>query len=198
MAKDVSMFDEEGAAHAAPTSLAELMKLAARAEALEKSVAELEDALKQQKSALLFLKTQTLPDAMMEAGLTKFTSTSGAELSIHDYVGGSLPKEPEPRRAAFNELLKDKEGTAIIRNTVSVEFPRSKHNEAAALADTIRAMGFDVAMNSDVNHMTLGAYVREKLKNGDSVNYEVLGCYVGKTTKIKLPETAGPNTPAQA
>lgn len=184
MVKDTSAFDE-GEAVAAP-SLASLMKLAARAEELEATVADLEAALKEQKSALTFIKTQQLPDAMVEAGVTKLTSASGAELKLSDFVTGSLPKEPEKRNAALAQLVKEG-GTDLIKNNVVVAFTRSQHNAAAALADDLRKMGHTAEMISDVNHMQLTAFVREKLRNGEEVAYEKLGCFVGRVVKIELP-----------
>lgn len=187
--KNVDAFDE-GVAPTAP-SLATLMKLAEKAVAMEATVADLEEALEAQKSALHHLKTVELPDAMAEAGLSEFKTASKAEININDFVSGSLPKEPEARDRAIKQLVEEG-GADIIKNVVSVQFTRSQHNEAAALAADLRDKGYESAkMASDVHPQTLMAFVREKLKKGEEVKYETLGCFVGRVAKIKLPKAAG-------
>lgn len=184
MGKDTSAFDEELTRD--PATLAGLMKMAAQAEEMEANVAALEEALKHQKAALNILKTQQLPDAMQAVGLTEFKSSSGAEIKVTDFVAGSLPKEPDKRAIALDQLVKEG-GTELIKNNVVVEFGRKQHNEAAALADTLNNQGYSAEMRSDVHPQTLMAFVREKLRNGEEVAYETLGCFVGRVVKIKLP-----------
>jgi hypothetical protein len=185
--KDSSAFYEPPPTDPTEPSLAGLMKLAARAEELEKVCAELEAALKVQKGELYYIKTEQLPDMMVEAGLSEFKSISGAEIKVTDFVAGSLPKEADKRAAAFDQLIKEG-GIELIKNDVVVSLSRSHHNEAAALADDLRKRGYTVDVHPDVHPQTLMAFVREKLRNGESVDYNTLGCYAGRVVKIKMPE----------
>lgn len=187
-AEKTAFWEGEGAAATpvAPASLATLVQLAEKAVALELTVKDLEEALEKQKSALNHLKTQELPDAMASVGLAEFKTDSGAELKTGDFVAGSLPKEPDKRVVAMKQL--EKEGGAdIIKNVISIQFAKKEHNRALSLAAELRDQGYDAEVKSDVHPQTLMKFVREKLKKGEKVEAEKLGCFVGRVTKIKLP-----------
>lgn len=166
-------------------SLSELMALARRAVDLEATVKDLEEALKHQKGALNDIKTKLLPDAMASVGQTKFTADDGSEISIEDFVAGSLPKDPLKRQAALLEL-ETNGGDGIIKNEIVLEFEKKQHNEALALAEELHDRGYDAKVKSNVHPQTLMAFVREKLRNGEKVEAEKLGCFVGRVAKIKL------------
>lgn len=185
-AAKAAFWEGEGAAPAAPASLASLQLLAEKAVALELTVKDLTEALERQSSALHHLKTQELPDAMASVGLAEFTTLGGAELTTKDFVAGSLPKEPDKRTAAMKQLEKEGGGD-IIKNVISVQFEKKQHNRALSLAAELRDQGYDAEVKSDVHPQTLMKFVREKLKKGEKVEAEKLGCFVGRVTKIKLP-----------
>lgn len=186
-ATNAAFWEEEGAAApVAPSSLAGLMHLAEKAVDLERTVKDLEEALKQQKSALNHLTTVELPDAMAAVGLTDFTTDSGAKLSTGDFVAGALPKEPDKRKVALVQLKKEG-GEDIIKNVITIQFDKKEHNKALALAADLRDQGYEAEVKSDVHPQTLMKFVRERLKKGEKVAADKLGCFVGRITKIKLP-----------
>lgn len=166
-------------------SLSELVDLARRAVALEANVNDLEEALKTQKSALNEIKTKLLPDAMASVGQSNFTLDDGSTIAIEDFVAGSLPKEPLKRQAALLEL-ESNHGEHIIKNEIIVQFEKKQHNEALTLAEELHDKGYDAKVQSNVHPQTLMAFVREALRNGEEINYEKLGCFVGRVAKIKL------------
>lgn len=179
-----AMIEEEAAKPVA--SLSDLVNLANRAVALEETVKDLEQAYKEQKGLLHFIKTQRLPDAMFAVGQSEFTLNDGTKVTIEDFVSGSLPKEdPLKRQAAFVYLENTEGGADIIKNVVSMQFDKKQHNEALALAEELHDRGFDAKVTSDVHASTLKAFIREKLQNGEEIDYEKLGCQVGRTAKIK-------------
>lgn len=166
-----------------------LVKLADAAVNHEELVIDLERNLNEAKGFLNNIKTIEMPDLMAECGLTEFTHTSGAKLKLTNFVSGSLPKEPDKRQLAIDELTKmGKNAENLIKTNVSVLFDKEEHKKALVLAEELRKLKFDVVVDSGVHHSTLAAFARECLKKGIQINTEVLGLYAGKTVDIKLPK----------
>lgn len=132
------------------------------------------------------LKTVVIPEALAKAGVGGMTLTDGTQVEVADFVAGSLPKDAARRDRAIAELA-ETGGEALIKTRVVVEFPRSGHNEALSLRAELEAQGYLATAASDVHPQTLAAFAREKLKNGEPINAEALGLFVGRTTKIKAP-----------
>jgi hypothetical protein len=47
--------------------------------------------------------------------------------------------------------------------------------------------GYDPELGSTVHPQTLMSFVRDKLRAGDPVEPDKLGCFVGRKAKVKLP-----------
>jgi hypothetical protein len=171
-----------------PTStgdLGSLLVMAKELVAVEREVKDLEALLKQRNGRATELKTQIIPDKMAEVGLSEFKTPEGDRLKVEDFVAGSLPKDPGKRAKAI-ETLEAMGGAGLIRNELMLTFEKSQHNEALALASELREKGFDVEVSSGVHHGVYCAFVREKLRNGEEVNAEALGIFVGRKTKVEL------------
>lgn len=176
------MFDM-GEPEAPPASLEMLQKELKHATELEAMVEQLEDDLKNAKKALNHSKTSRIPDMMSELAIPSITF-GGFKCSVHDFVSGSLPKEgPEHERAI--DWLVNNEAAALIKTEVKAEFGRSGHNEAVALKATLEEQGYNVAMKTGVHPMTLQSWARERLKNGESIDTDILGLYTGKVARFE-------------
>jgi len=178
---------EEAAGESPLADLTAIKALAQRAVELEGSIKNLEEALKVQKSDLHSLRTKALPDAFSEVGMNQFSLDDGTSIKIDDFVAGSLPKDEE-RRAEAIEALEQIGGGDLMKDDLSVSFNKSQHNEALSLKAQLEKSGFPVKLGTNVHASTLQAFVREKLKSGEEVDYEKIGCYVGRIAKIKIPK----------
>lgn len=182
------MSDELSAFDTAPAATGDLSALLAQAQelvTLERELSELDALVKAKGRRANELKTQILPDKMAEVGLSEFKTPNGDRLKVEDFVSGSLPKDPVKRKAAI-QALEDMGAEGIIRNELLLAFEKSQHNEAMALADDLRQKGFNAEITSGVHPQTYLAFVRERLRNGEEVNAEVLGIFVGRKTKVEL------------
>jgi hypothetical protein len=168
-------------------SLTLIRGMATKAETLARNVAELEATLKAQKEALDAILFGALPEAMDAIGMQKINLTDGTTISIEDLIRGTIPKEPE-RRAEALGYLDLIGGSDLIKSEVRIPFPKKQHNEAIALADDLRKQGFAVEVGAEVHHMTLGAFVREKLRHGEPVDPNALGITVMRAAKVHLPK----------
>lgn len=176
-------FEEQGAAQAAPDALAALNNKLAEAITLKEMVDQMEEDLSAAKQALQALNTQVIPDMMTELGMDEVTQR-GWKIKVGEFVSGSLPKEPAARQKAIDWLTANDAGE-LLKTQLAVNFTRSQHNDALALADTVRQSGFEPSVESTVHPQTLMAFARERIKNGEPLDIETLGLYTGRVAKFK-------------
>lgn len=172
-----------GAADAAPDKLDVLNSHLSEAIELELAVARLEDDLKAAKAVLNTIKTARIPDMMAELGMDSITFR-GWKVTVSDFVSGSLPKDGEAHERAIRWLEAEGAG-GLLKTDLSVAFGRSQHNEALDLAARLESEGLAPSVKSGVHAQTLAAFARERIKNGEPLDVEVLGLYVGKVAKLK-------------
>jgi len=183
---DTELFDEE--APQVGAELKALIKMANELVRLEREVNHDTELLAQKKSRLNYMKTEIIPSAMVEAGLMKgsIKIEDGTEVKVEDFVSGSLPKDEAKRIEAIAELTKIG-GENILKSTLTIEFAKSEHNIALDLLARLKDEGFEQAeLETSVHPQTLMAFVREKLRNGEPVDAGKVGCFTGRTTKVKL------------
>jgi aryl carrier-like protein len=166
--------------------LARIQRLTERAVMLQKAIDVLEGDLKTYSTELLELRRELIPDAMAEHNLSEFKLTDGSGVKIGNFVSGSLPKTPLERTFAL-ALLEEHGGEALIQNELIVNFQKKDHNRATALAEELRSAGYEVNLEGNVHHSTLAAWCREKVRAGERLDFEKLGMFVGRDTKVILP-----------
>jgi hypothetical protein len=176
-------FEEQGAASAAPDALSRLNEKLAEAISLKETVDQMEEDLGAAKKQLNHLNTQVIPDMMAELGMEECTQR-GWKVKVGEFVSGSLPKEDAARANAIR-WLEDHEAGDLLKTNLSVAFTRNQHNEALDLAAQIEQRGFAPNVESTVHPQTLLAFARERLKNGEALDTEVLGLYTGRVAKFK-------------
>jgi hypothetical protein len=175
-------FEDQGDAPASPDSLGRLNEKLAEAIDLKAAVDQMEEDLKAAKQQLNLLNTSVIPDMMTEMGMDEVVQR-GWKVKVGEFVSGSLPKD-ETGKALAIDWLTAHEGAELLKTNLTVVFTRSQHNEALALADTVTKEGFAPKVESTVHPQTLLAYARERLKNGEPLDTEVLGLYTGRVAKF--------------
>lgn len=183
---DASEFDMGGEASASPDTLAALHNLLEETISLEEVVETMEEDLKAAKSALHALKANKIPDMMNQMQMDQL-SFKGWNVKINDFVSGSLPKNPEKRAAALR-WLEAHDGSGLIKTEVKVSFGKSQHDEALSVAHKLEAEGHAPNVESGVHSATLQSYARQRIKEGDPIDTETLGLFVGKVAKLKYTE----------
>lgn len=176
-------FEEQGAAQVAPDALARLNEKLAEAIQLKGMVDQMEEDLSAAKKQLNNLNTQVIPDMMASLGMEECTQR-GWKVKVDEFVSGSLPKDEQLRQRAINWLQSHDAGD-LLKTQLSVAFSRSQHNEALAIANDIEQKGFIPKVEATVHPQTLLAFARERLKNGEALDTEVLGLYTGRVAKFK-------------
>jgi hypothetical protein len=188
--KERDEFFGEGAASAAPDALASVKKLTAEAADVMRAIDDLEEAAKASKARLHHIRSTLLPDICAEAGVPGIKLEDGTELNIEDFVSGSLPKDPEKRKEALDEVIKCG-GKELITSDLGISFTKTQHNEALSLVDELSQRGFGVDFKEGVHPQSLLKFVREKLKAGEEIDTARMGVFNARIAKIKIPKWKG-------
>jgi hypothetical protein len=178
---DSSEFDM-GAPVGAPDKLKSLQTSVDEALSLDEKIAQMEEDVKTFKKQQHYLRTAVIPDLMAELQMTEMV-VRGRKIKVEDFYSGSLPKDYDKRETAL-AWLKAHGGESLIKTELKVPFAKSQHNEALALKDDLVKSGHNVSMDENVHTQTLLAFVREKVRNGDDIDFDALGIYTGKVAKI--------------
>jgi hypothetical protein len=176
-------FEGQGEASASPDALDRLNEKLGEAIELKESVDQMEADLTAAKKSLNHLTTTIIPDMMAEIGMEECTQR-GWKIKVGEFVSGSLPKEGEKREQAIR-WLEDNDAGDLIKTNLSVAFSKSQHNEALDLAGDIEKRGFLPQVESTVHPQTLQAFARERLKDGQPLDIELLGLYTGRVARFK-------------
>lgn len=146
-----------------------------------KRVEALEKELKLAKETLRSYTDEEIPAAMAEAGMTQLTLDNGVEIKVKDVIRGSIRKDRE--QEAF-EWLEESGNGDLIKHTIVVQFGRGEDEKARDVLDMLLEQGYQPSDTKKVHPQTLAAWAREQIEQGNEIPYELLGIYVGKTTKL--------------
>lgn len=173
--------DQEAVARA----FAELDTLTLRAERLTEQRKKAEEALQKLKQSEEQLLNKDIPELLGRMRLDECTTASGIAVKVKREIKASLPGHDrvEARMGALRWLVEHGHG-GVIKNQVSIALDRGEDTRADDLVVKLRAEGFEVEAKKDVNHMTLGALVRELVANGTIVPRENFNIYDMRLAKL--------------
>ena len=173
--------DQEAVARA----FADLDKLTLQAERLTEQRKKVEEQLQKLKQAEEQLLNKDIPELLGKMRLDDCTTASGIHVKVKREIKASLPghERVEARMGALRWLVEQGHG-GVIKNQVSVALDRGDDSRANDLVVDLRAKGFDVEAKKDVNHMTLGALVRELMAEGKIVPREFFNLFDMKIAKL--------------
>jgi hypothetical protein len=154
---------------------------------LAAKINDVEEMLKALKSDLNQKLSKFIPDAMRACAMKEYTHESGMIVKLKEFISGSLPKEPEKRVTALR-WIRDNGGIDLIKNHFEVDLERGDEKTRKQVIGAMRKVGVDYVESVDVNHMSLQAFIRERMENGMAVPLDTLGMYAGVTAQIKPPK----------
>jgi hypothetical protein len=173
--------DQEAVARA----FAELDKLTLTAERAIESYKKADEETQKRKQFMEQLLNKEIPELLAKMRLDECTTASGIQVKVKREIKASLPghERVEARMGALRWLVEQGHG-GVIKNNVTVALDRGADDRADALVVELRAKGFDVEAKKDVNHMTLGALVRELMTEGKIVPREFFNLFDMKIAKL--------------
>jgi hypothetical protein len=150
----------------------------------EADVANAEAALARAQARLKDVAEVRLPTAMEEAGLEELKTPTGLKVSIKEDVRAAITKDNEQ---SAHQWLRDNGNAGLIKREVKVPFGRGQDALAEKLYEELAEKFEGVTDKASVNVQTLGAFVREQLKEG-RVLPESISVYRQRVAKIALPK----------
>ena len=162
----------------------DLSTLTGFAEAIIKQdafVKELDEKLKEEKKKLLKMTDEDLPALMTEANSMEFTLLDGSKVTIKPQYGASIKVDNRP--AAY-EWLREHGHDDIIKNTISCQFGRGEDDLASSFKAFAEKEGYVPNQTEKIEPMSLRAFVKERVENGDEFPMELFGAYVGQRAVI--------------
>lgn len=174
----------------APTDdeLRRVAELAAEQLAKQEEVERLTLALDGACKELDRIRRDLLPGAMDEVGLEEARLLDGSRISIEKKVRASIPV---PRRPEAYAWLRER-GHDIVKNEVVTSFGKGEESGAEGLLAELQARGLVVAREESVHPSTLGAFVREQLREGAEIPLDLFGVFEYREAKILPPGARAP------
>jgi len=153
------------------------------ASSISDQIEETETLLKALKARRQQLANKVMLDLMLDLGIDDFTR-KGIKYTIKDYLSGTFPRDPIDRQMAFDWLEENGFGE-IIKNIITVSFPKGDNDRAEDCMETLRDLGCRPERTKSVHPMTLKKHAKEYLEDGRPINLDILGLTAGQTVNIK-------------
>lgn len=181
--------------------LSQIAERGARLLQIESAKAQLQKRIDEMTEEEDRISKITLPALMQQIGVQEFTLTTGERILVKPIISASIPsksaiekeRDSEKRfdlQSKFDvamEYLVQNNAEAIIKNFVVVALGKDSDEDAKRVVDTISDLGFVASLSKGVHPSTLTSWVKERLTNGDPVDFEILSVYSGKVAEIKKP-----------
>jgi len=183
-------------------NLAEMNDLVQDKLDLEKEIAEMEAELNSKKKDLTDLDREKIPNKMIELGLSKLVTKSGAELSINKVYRGNISEKYAEH--ALDWFIETNQADSI-KNAYTVTLGVGKSEEARKLEQALINEGFDFKNKKDIAWNTLASIIKdldqsEELSDNEAWNKlqeqgkvpkgltlkDALGVYDYYETKVKF------------
>lgn len=155
-------------------ALVKLRALAETALHFEALIERLEEFNKKVGEAYRDLTENILPSLMDELDVPSLALSATQTLGIKTKITANIPAA---RLEEGCEWLKANGHASIIKQDVIVTFGTEQGEKAAKVVEAIKAAGEVPKVKMSVNHMTLGALVREQLEEGADLPLDLLGVF---------------------
>lgn len=181
---DYSVF-EEAVEKPDEASIANLVKNAESMAELKENIESIEGTLSELTKQYNYISQEVIPNMLDELGLKTFELKDGSKITVKDFMSGSLPKDEE-RFAQAVDWLKENDLEGILKTSVSLTFGKGEANMATNAIEMLKEQGYEPDSKYSAHPQTLYSAIREVMKDGVVVPFEMLGLYAGKKADIKL------------
>lgn len=169
-------------------SLVRLRGLAVAALMFETLTQRLEEFCKVVAAEQKDLAENIIPSLMDELEIPSLSLSETQQLAIKTKTTANIPAA---RLEEGCKWLEENGFGAIIKQVVSTEFGTKEGAKAVKVVEAIKALdlGISPSVKKSVNHMTLGALVREQLEGGAELPFELLGVYRRRSAVVSEKKT---------
>jgi len=187
MQQSETIFDEEMFADADTLSGVDadggkqLSGLVHRLNEKQQQIDDTEKYLKELKAEKQRIAFEQIPMLMDEMGIER-VDVDGATVTLKPFVSASIPADR--KQEAFN-WLREHGLDDIIKNDIIVSFGRGQDNAAGDVMYELEQKGFHPEQKTHIHSMTLKAFIREQVEQGNSIDLDMFGAYVARTAEVK-------------
>ncbi len=163
-------------------SLVKLRGLAQAQLAFEQLLERLEEFGKLVTTNHRDLTETIVPSLMDELGVPSIALSETQELSVRTKITASLPAS----RANEGAMWLEEHGFgSIVKHEVIASFGTREGEIADKVVAALKELDVKPEVKKSVNHMTLGAWARERLAEGDEFPMELFGVFRRRSSIIK-------------
>ena len=134
--------------------------------------------LKEEKQRIAF---EQIPMLMDEMGIERI-DVDGAIVKLKSFVSASIPADR--KQEAFN-WLREHGHEGIIKNEIVVSFGKGEDNVAGDVMYQLEEKGFHPEQKTHIHSMTLKGLIREQVEQGNKIDLDLFGAFVGRTAEVK-------------
>ena len=160
----------------------------------ERMVEDLEDQLKQLRSEIRVIKSQTLPELFYEArvdhiGLPAEGNRPALDARLHKEYKASIPEKwPDNKRTAAFATLDELDMRDLQKITFTVIFEAGNREPAEKFRSLLKEKDIDFSVKRSVHHATLSAALKERCESGavpSLSQLEAIGGFIGTSVDLK-------------
>lgn len=179
--EDFDFFADTGAETGSEGFKNKVTSLVREVRDIEQKITELES---QQKKLIIRrreLEEKEIPNALLEAGVSEFTTLEGLKVSTK-FIVGAIPADA--KEEAFKWL--DEHGhSSIIKRGVQVAFDKGSEGAAERAAEAMRSLGLEPKITLNVHAQTFMSFAREQINKGVLLPLDKWGVFHGQKAVIK-------------
>lgn len=152
------------------------------------------EAMGEQMSALgarmEAIKGKELPDLLQQAGVKDFTdSATGTKVKLEAWLSAKWPKTPEGIKKAL-VWVKKVGSLDLVKNNIEASYTKGSAKAAREAVETLKKSGAaTVTMEESIHSSTLVAFLKERIKQGLSVELDLFEGATGTRAKITPAKT---------
>jgi hypothetical protein len=163
------------------SSLTDLRILANYAAQTKQEIFGAEERLKRLKENLRRTLEESIPLLMQELGMTKFVTTDGIVFEIKQEFTAKIS---EANYKSALEWLDTNGFGDIVRTEMVVPTIRGDRRNIAEVTAMLESFGFTPELKEGVHHSTLKAFIKERIKAGDNIPFDIFGIHPYWQTKV--------------
>jgi hypothetical protein len=155
-----------------------------KAQAIEREIVNLEDAIASKKRELQELRTKIIPDLLRSAGLNAFTLDDGTNVELKDEL---FPDIPAAQREEAYAWLRDNGHGDLIKHEIKIVFGMGEDIEALAIRKQLSEHNspLNFTEKETILPQSLRAWVREQERRGTDLPNELFAVHRVTTAHLK-------------
>jgi hypothetical protein len=188
--KSIANLMEQDSVERVPSTkeLGDLMVLVNKFQSLEKEIEDISTRLDEKKANYNKLSTETIPNKLLELGLSEVKTINGDKITIQEFYSAKI--DDENKELALHWLRENNLGD-VIKHELKVQLGRGEDAKAEKLKVQLTKLKMNYIDVEGVHPQTLKAVVKEQVKamgetkDGEKVfPMKLFNVFIGNKTKI--------------